>query len=706
MAQSRRQPEEVTRRVRLRLPGEASDAAQPQPQGIARGRTGIRDGDDDAPQPVSTQREQPQSGQPNDQAAATTAGSATEISPADVPDVPQLAPDVDLSGELQDGAFEEQQWLVQREGRYIQLTELLYRVLENVDGQRSLDTIADSVAEATGRGVSADNVRTLLASKLIPMGLVLQPDGTVAASATAGAPRSALQVNMRTAKVDAKYVEPIAAALQFLFAPPVLIAMLLIAAGVHVWLYFVHGVAGSLHDVMYQPGLLLAILGVIVLGTIWHEFGHAAALRYGGGKVRGMGAGLYIVYPAFYTDVTDNYRLSRWAKVRTDLGGFYFNFIFAIGLAGLYALTGHEFLLLAILLINLEIIHQLLPFVRLDGYWTLADLTGIPDFFSHIGPFLRTYLPIPGWKGRTLPPMKNWVKAVFAIYIAVTIPLLLFLVFMMVKGLPRVLATAFDSIGQQMTAFSDARGTGDVLGMLAALAQAGLLLIPTFGMAFVIYTLGRKMLTGIWHWGDTSPARRAISSVATAAVVALAVLLWLPQIPLINLPGPLSGQANFTPIRDGERGTFADAGINIPIVTNIANSWRSGTHGGSALGTPTATSGGSGSPTVTVTGTAAVVVATETAAATETASATQTVVVEFTTTATATATATNTPPLSTQTPQPPANIPTPPLPPPPTATPTVTIVQATSTPTPEATNTPATVVVQPPPPTATSTPVP
>ena len=38
-----------------------------------------------------------------------------------------------------------------------------------------------------------------------------------------------------------------------------------------------------------------------------------------------MGAGIYMVWPAFYTDVTDAYRLPRRARLRTDLGGIYFN---------------------------------------------------------------------------------------------------------------------------------------------------------------------------------------------------------------------------------------------------------------------------------------------------------------------------------------------------------------------------------------------
>src|SRR4051794_15658980 len=50
----------------------------------------------------------------------------------EVPERPQIAPDIELSGEMQDSAFSDDQFMVQRDGRFIQLTELLYRVTENV----------------------------------------------------------------------------------------------------------------------------------------------------------------------------------------------------------------------------------------------------------------------------------------------------------------------------------------------------------------------------------------------------------------------------------------------------------------------------------------------------------------------------------------------------------------------------------------------
>src|SRR5439155_2446448 len=107
--------------------------------------------------------------------------------------------------------------------------------------------------------------------------------------------------------------------------------------------------------------------------------------------------------------------------------------IFALSLIALSVLSGREILLFAVLLINCEIILQFLPLVRLDGYWLLADLTGIPDFFSQMGPFLRSALPVPGFKGDQLPDLKPWVKAVFAAYTLTVVPLLAYLFFLTVR---------------------------------------------------------------------------------------------------------------------------------------------------------------------------------------------------------------------------------------------------------------------------------
>jgi putative peptide zinc metalloprotease protein len=60
----------------------------------------------------------------------------------------------------------------------VQLTPLLFSVASNVDGQRDYGAIAGAVAEEVQRGVSADNVRTLVEDKLRPLGVLAAADGS------------------------------------------------------------------------------------------------------------------------------------------------------------------------------------------------------------------------------------------------------------------------------------------------------------------------------------------------------------------------------------------------------------------------------------------------------------------------------------------------------------------------------------------------
>jgi putative peptide zinc metalloprotease protein len=424
----------------------------------------------------------------------------------EVPEYPALAPNVELIGEMEETGFRQRQWLVRRGDRFIQLTELLYRVAEQADGESTHEEMAEALTRSTDWLVSAENVRQLLLNKLLPLGIILpaQSDAVTAASSGEGEP-SPLRINARTKLLGPDTIDPITKVLQVLFAPVFLVPILLTVGFAHGWLYLVHGLGGGMQDVLYAPGLVFAVLGVLFVSGIFHEFGHAAALRYGGGRVRGMGFGLYLVFPALYTDTTDCYRLGRWARVRTDLGGFYFHLIFALGLIALSLLSGWEFLLVAVLLINVGIVYQCMPFVRFDGYWALADLTGIPDFFSQMGAFLRSVLPIPGWKGSKLPDLKPWVKVVFAAYVIVTVLVLSLLLFTMIIRLPGIATVFWYSLLNQAAGFSRALDEGSLVGMALSVAQMLILGLQTLGIAYLLYSLGRVLVRVVWkRVGSTS----------------------------------------------------------------------------------------------------------------------------------------------------------------------------------------------------------
>jgi len=299
------------------------------------------------------------------------------------------------------------------------------------------------------------------------------------------------------------------------------------------------------------------VLAVTVVAAGFHELGHAAALRHGGGQAGGIGAGFYMVYPAFYTDVSDNYRLGRWARVRTDLGGFYFNLVFALGVMALYFATRYEPLLLLVTVINLEIVRQLLPFVRLDGYWVLADLTGVPDFFSLMTRHVKRAWPF-GEKDRKaapIPELKAWAKVVFGLYTLITVPAILLLMLTMLRGVPRVLATIWDSGGQQVIVIGQQQAAGNLGGVALAAGHLLALALPTLGVLYSLTRLSRQVFGGLWRWSAGSTGKRAVAGLGSLAILTALWWVWAP--PHLAV-GPVVGQGQFEPIRREERGTVGD----------------------------------------------------------------------------------------------------------------------------------------------------
>src|SRR5437868_4754952 len=355
---------------------------------------------------------------------------------------PRLAEGLELLGEYKDSGFKEPPFLARRaDGQVLQLPRLLYLVAASSDGSRSCGQIAEAVTEQFGRGVSADNVQTLVDRKLRPLGVLAARDGS---SLKLERPNPLLALNFKTAVIPPALVNAVTTVFRPLFWPLVVVAALAGFLALDWWLFFVHGIAQGLRHLINEPAFFLIVFALVVLSAGLHECGHATACAYGGATPGEMGVGIYLVWPAFYTDVTDAYRLGKGGRLRTDLGGVYFNSIFSLATFGAYFLTGWEPLLLIVPLQILEMLHQFLPFIRLDGYYIVGDLTGVPDMFARIKPTLRSLNPLAETPGE-VAVLKPWVRIAVTVYVLIVIPLLLLMLGLTVINLPRILSTAWDS---------------------------------------------------------------------------------------------------------------------------------------------------------------------------------------------------------------------------------------------------------------------
>ena len=433
--------------------------------------------------------------------------------------------------------------LVRRaDGQTLQVTPLLAAVLEATDGERSHLEVAWEVARTTERVLSADEVRFLVEEKLQPLGLVVGDDG-VEPEVERSNPLLALK--LRFVVSNPRITNAVTRPFAFLFRSWVVVPVLAAFTALSAWVLFGKGVGSGLHQAFYEPEFLLLVVALTVLSAGFHEFGHAAACRYGGATPGAMGAAIYLVWPAFYTDVSDSYRLDRWGRLRVDLGGLYFNTIFALAtFAGWWALRADALLVLVPIQL-FQMVRQLLPFVRFDGYHILADLTGVPDLFARIRPTLAGLLPA-NWGKPEHRVLRPWARAVVTVWVLLVIPMLAFFGVLLVLGLPRLLATAADSLRLQYAALGSAFTDGDVVAVLARLVSLFAIALPPLSALYLVSRLVRSTGRRVWTVaGDHPPYGRPLAAVAFAGLAAFAaVALW---------PGE-----QYEPVRAGEGLTLTD----------------------------------------------------------------------------------------------------------------------------------------------------
>jgi putative peptide zinc metalloprotease protein len=462
-------------------------------------------------------------------AGHVTAGRpAPALPPADMPgrgQVPRLAGGVELLGEYKGSGYAQPPSLVRRpDGQVIQMSALLYRVACWIDGSRDLAAIAELASADLGRSLTADQVRYLITAKLLPLGVVAA-EGTPAAAPKAN---PLLALRARGTLLPERAANAVGTLLIPLFRAPVMAAVVVSVVAVDWWLFAVHGLGGGLRQVLRDPADLLIVLGLSLVSALFHEFGHAAGCRYGGARPGKIGIGIYLVWPAFFTNVTDSYRLSRAGRLRTDLGGLYFNAVFMLALAGVYVATSSEVLLLVIAFTHLEMLEQLMPFVRFDGYFILSDLIGIPDLFARVAPIVKSALP-RGRRDPRVTGLRRSARIVVTTWVLCVIPLLLFSIGYLVLYLPAVNRALWRSASLQAHLMTAAvHGHRYAIAAVDAIGIA-LVTLSLAGSLYIVTGLARRLTVLARRWSAGRPARRLLAGAAGLAALAGLAAFWTLQ---------------------------------------------------------------------------------------------------------------------------------------------------------------------------------
>jgi putative peptide zinc metalloprotease protein len=423
----------------------------------------------------------------------------------------RLADGIELIGEYQGSGFHEPPYIVRRaDGQVIQLSRLLYLLAASVDGQRNQAQVAEVLSAKLGKIVQAEHVAFLVDNRLRPVGIIsADPDDEQAHAKPPMAVKAdpLLALKFRVGVVPERVVWRIAGVFAPMFWPPVILALLAGFVGVDV-VIIVNGGLGQIVPsavaLVYQPALTLLVLALILVAAAFHECGHVTACRYGGARPGVMGFGLYLVWPALYSTVTDSYRLGRVGRLRTDLGGVYFNVVFITALSAAYLDTGAAWLLVAIVALHIETATQFLPMVRLDGYYILSDLIGVPDLFSRTGPVLMSMIP-----GRAAHPrvreLKPWVRATITLWVLIVVPYLVYWMVGFLLVVPRVLPVVWHRLVWLSQAVAAKAAAGQAAEATLGVVQIVLLLLPWVGSLLLLGMTVRRPVR--WLLARWRPAR-------------------------------------------------------------------------------------------------------------------------------------------------------------------------------------------------------
>jgi putative peptide zinc metalloprotease protein len=397
------------------------------------------------------------------------------------------APDgLELLGEVRGSGLREPSYLVRRaDGQVVQVSALLHLVIRSLDPHRSTQEILDDISEEYGRRLSPEGLAHLLEKLLAPLGLAETTDAP-----TTEAPRAnpLLSLAMRGVIIPARSARVLARALAPLFLGPVVACALAALAVVDVLVLRRADFLGALGEVLAAPALVLAVYVLVTAAALFHETGHAAACRYGGGEPGNIGFGVYLVFPAFYTDVTDAYRLGRAGRLRTDLGGLYFNALFVLACGTAYLFTDSGLLLIVLLLVHIEMLQQLVPTVRFDGYYVLADLAGVPDLFARVRPVLRSLVP-----GREPDPrvkeLRPAARRLVIGWVLVVVPTLTVGMGWLLWHLPVIVRRTATALGIQADQVREAWASWDFLTLVLSAISVTLLVLPILGIGVLFWRL-------------------------------------------------------------------------------------------------------------------------------------------------------------------------------------------------------------------------
>ena len=325
--------------------------------------------------------------------------------------------------------------------QYARLNEEEYAILQMLDGESSLDEIA----ERFEREFPPQTITTEELQQFIGM---LHNSGLVIASAPGQGAQLKRRRDERKRKelvgklsnvlmIRFKGIDP-ERLLNFLyglppvrwfFSTPALVLCLLLCAAAGTLIAVEFDVFRSKlpsFQAFFAAENWLLLAAVLGCTKVLHEFGHGLSCKHFGGECHEMGVMILVLTPCLYCNVSDSWMLpNRWHRAAIGAAGMYVEVVLASICTFIWWFTEPgplNYVCLNIMFVSSvsTILFNANPLLRYDGYYILSDLMEVPNLRQKASKLLNRKLGqyclgLEEPEDPTLPQRNQWLFATYTV---------------------------------------------------------------------------------------------------------------------------------------------------------------------------------------------------------------------------------------------------------------------------------------------------
>ncbi|AFM04623.1 hypothetical protein Fleli_2246 [Bernardetia litoralis DSM 6794] len=253
---------------------------------------------------------------------------------------------------------------------------LVKEILVGLNDNKSLNEIHSQLTKHRAyQKLTVEDVEKIINKKIMPLGVLKssKEKDNIKKQITYDADSIKTQKTL----LNESQTHFLASIFKYFYQKWAVILFVLIGLFAHVFYLSSHSVFGEKSKIWVEASALeyLLIYFLIILIFILHEVGHASAALHYNIRTPRIGYGFYLVYPVFFTEISEAWKLQPKKRMVINLGGIYFQWIAgSIFILLDYFNVASTHLWSGIVVINfIRLLYSFVPFMKADGYWIFSD---------------------------------------------------------------------------------------------------------------------------------------------------------------------------------------------------------------------------------------------------------------------------------------------------------------------------------------------